>query len=43
MPTGPLAGIRILEFSQIVAGPFSGGALSDLGAGVVEGEPLEGG
>ncbi len=42
MPTGPLAGIRILEFSQIVAGPFAGVALSDFGADVVKVEPIEG-
>ena len=39
---GPLAGIRILEFSQIVAGPFAGVALSDFGADVVKIEPPEG-
>ncbi len=39
---GPLAGIRVLEFSQIVAGPIAGLALSDLGADVVKVEPLEG-
>ena len=39
---GPLTGTRILEFSQIVAGPFAGVALSDLGADVVKVEPLEG-
>ncbi|MBI5949587.1 MAG: CoA transferase [Chloroflexi bacterium] len=42
MSHGPLAGIRVLEFSQIVAGPFAGVALSDLGADVVKVEPLEG-
>ncbi len=42
MSNGPLAGIRVLEFSQIVAGPFAGVALSDLGADVVKVEPLEG-
>ena len=40
--TGPLAGIRVLEFSQIVAGPFAGVALSDLGADVVKVEPPRG-
>lgn len=40
--TGPLAGIRVLEFSQIVAGPVAGLALSDLGAEVVKVEPLAG-
>lgn len=40
--TGPLAGIRVLEFSQIVAGPFAGVALSDMGADVIKVEPLKG-
>lgn len=39
MPKGPLAGIRVLEFSQIVAGPVAGIALSDFGADVVKVEP----
>jgi formyl-CoA transferase len=42
MNTGPLAGIRVLEFSQIVAGPFAGVALAQLGADVVKVEPLRG-
>lgn len=42
MATGALAGVRILEFSQIVAGPFAGVVLSDFGADVVKVEPLEG-
>ena len=37
--SGPLAGIRVLEFSQIVAAPVSGVHLSDLGAEVVKVEP----
>ncbi|MSP21825.1 MAG: CoA transferase [Dehalococcoidia bacterium] len=37
--TGPLAGIRVLEFSQIVAAPVSGVHLSDLGAEVIKVEP----
>jgi crotonobetainyl-CoA:carnitine CoA-transferase CaiB-like acyl-CoA transferase len=36
MEAGALNGIRILEFSQIVAGPFLGCILSDLGAEVVK-------
>lgn len=42
LPSGALAGVRILEFSQIVAGPFAGLALSDFGADVVKVEPLAG-
>ena len=42
MRPGALAGIRVLEFSQIVAGPFAGIALSDFGADVLKVEPLEG-
>ncbi len=41
-PGGPLRGIRVLEFSQIIAGPVAGIHLSDLGADVVKVEPLEG-
>ena len=39
---GALDGIRVLEFSQIVAGPVAGIALADFGADVVKVEPLEG-
>ena len=39
---GALAGIRVLEFSQIVAGPLVGVLLSDMGADVVKVEPPEG-
>ena len=42
MSEGPLSGIRVLEFSQIVAGPLAGIQLSDMGADVVKVEPLEG-
>ena len=39
MPDGPLSGIRVLEFSQIVAAPVAGVNLSDFGADVVKVEP----
>ena len=42
MSPGPLDGVRVLEFSQIVALPFGGAVLSDLGAEVIKVEPLTG-
>ena len=39
---GPLRGVRILEFTQIIAGPVAGIHLSDLGAEVVKVEPPNG-
>ncbi len=42
MPTGPLSGIKVLEFSQIIAGPFCGMHLADMGAEVTKFEPIEG-
>ncbi|MGD9785477.1 MAG: CaiB/BaiF CoA transferase family protein [Hyphomicrobiaceae bacterium] len=40
---GPLAGVRVLEFGQIAAGPFTGSLLADLGADVVKVENPTGG
>ncbi len=40
--TGPLDGIRIVEFTQIIAAPFGGMLLSDMGAEVIKIEPIGG-
>ncbi|MBT4513751.1 MAG: CoA transferase, partial [Chloroflexi bacterium] len=37
--SGPLDGIKVVEFSEIIAGPVSGVLLSDLGADVIKVEP----
>ena len=39
---GPLAGIRVLEYAQYVAGPLCGVVLGDLGAEVIKVEPPAG-
>ncbi|MGZ5073948.1 MAG: CaiB/BaiF CoA transferase family protein [Usitatibacter sp.] len=41
--TGALAGMRVLELSQIMAGPTAGMMLADMGADVVKVEKLPGG
>jgi crotonobetainyl-CoA:carnitine CoA-transferase CaiB-like acyl-CoA transferase len=40
--SGPLAGIRILEFSEMIAAPFAGMHLGDLGADIIKVEPVTG-
>lgn len=41
--TLPLSGVRVLEFGQIAAGPFTGSLMADLGADVVKVERPDGG
>lgn len=41
-PGLPLAGVKVVEFCQIAAGPFCGMLLADFGAEVVKIEPPEG-
>ena len=38
----PLAGVRVIEFCQVAAGPFCGLLLADMGADVVKVEPPDG-
>jgi succinate---hydroxymethylglutarate CoA-transferase len=41
--SGPLTGVKVMEFGQIAAGPFTGSLLADLGADVVKVERPDGG
>jgi formyl-CoA transferase len=42
-PGGPLAGLKVLELGQLIAGPFAAKTLADFGADVVKIEPPAGG
>jgi formyl-CoA transferase len=39
--SGPLAGLKVLELGQLIAGPFAGKTLADFGAEVIKVEPPE--
>jgi crotonobetainyl-CoA:carnitine CoA-transferase CaiB-like acyl-CoA transferase len=39
LPHGPLAGLRVIEMGQLIAGPFCGQLLGDMGAEVIKVEP----
>jgi len=41
-PTGPLAGLRIIDATQALAGPFCTMLLADQGAEIIKIEPLDG-
>jgi formyl-CoA transferase len=38
-PAGPLAGLKVLELGQLIAGPFAAKSLADFGAEVIKVEP----
>lgn len=42
VPGSPLEGLKVLDMSRVLAGPFAGRMLCDLGADVVKVEPPEG-
>ena len=42
MQTRPLSGIKVIEFCQVLAGPFCGCLLADMGADVIKVEPPDG-
>ncbi len=40
-PGGPLAGLKVIELGQLIAGPFAAKTLADFGADVIKVEPPE--
>jgi formyl-CoA transferase len=42
-PWGPLAGLKVIELGQLIAGPFTTKTLADFGAEVIKIEPPRGG
>ncbi|MCX7894065.1 MAG: CoA transferase [Burkholderiales bacterium] len=43
MTAGPLAGLKVLELGQLIAGPFAGKVFAEFGAEVIKLEPPQGG
>ena len=43
MKQGPLKGIKVLDFSQVLSAPFCGMMLADMGAEVIKVEAVKGG